>query len=185
MGGVLRGPRAGAWQLVFLAFAWLGPGLAQAQSPSEVTVKAAFLYKFAGYVDWPPSSLPGPDTPYVIGVMGADDVAAELDRLTAGRQVNGRRVIVRRVADAAAAREVHIFFAGRNEARLREVMRALQRTPVLTVTDADGGLDAGAIVALLRVGDHVGFEVSSAASERAGLAISSRMLGVARRVVTG
>lgn len=185
MGGLLRSPRAGAWRLLFLALAWLGPALAQAQSPTEVSVKAAFLYKFAGYVDWPPPSLPGLDTPYVIGVMGADDVAAELERLTAGRQVNGRRVIVRRIADLATAREVHILFAGRNEARLREVMRSLQRTPVLTVTDADGGLEAGAVVALLRVGDHVGFEVSSVAAERAGLAISSRMLGVARRVVTG
>lgn len=158
---------------------------AVAQPASEAAVKAAFLYKFAGYVEWPPPSFPSPETPYVIGVAGAEEVAAELERLVAGRTVNGRRVVARRVRDAAAAADVHVLFVGREDARLRELLRAAQRQPVLTVTDADRGLELGSVVALTLLEDRVGFEVSTLAAERGGLAISSRMLGVARRVLRG
>ena len=156
-------------------------GVAQAQAVSEPAVKAAFLYKFLGYVEWPASVLP-PDAPYVIATMGGDDVAGELERIVATRSINGRRVTVRRMREGEPVQGVHVLFVARAEAAAREVLRALQHRPVLTVTDAEHGLDLGGIVNLVTAGDRVGFEVSLDAAEQAGIGISSRMLAVARRV---
>ena len=154
---------------------------AVAQPVSEPAVKAAFLYKFLGYLEWPPQELGAPDNPYAIGVMGADEIAAELERLVPGRVVNGRHVIVRRVREGEPTRGLHVLFIGRAVAR--ELVRGLQRPGLLVVTETDRGLEAGGAVNLVTVEDRVGFEVSLEAAERAGVAISSRMLAVARRVV--
>lgn len=153
-----------------------------AQPVTEPAVKAAFLFKFLGYVDWPPQALAG-DTPYAIGVAGADDVAAELERITTGRNLNGRRIAVRRIREGEPVRGVHVLFVGRGQANARELLRTVQRQSVLTVTDAERGLELGSVINLVAFDDHVGFEVSLEAAERAGLGISSRMLAVARRVV--
>ena len=156
---------------------------AQAQGAAEATVKAAFLYKFAGYVEWPPNASPPPDAPIVIGVMGADEVAAELEKLLPGRQVNNHRVVLRRLRAGEPLRGVHLLFVGRGEPNVRAVLAAAQQQGVLTVSDGERGLEAGSAVNFVSVDDRVGFEVSLEAAERSGLRISSRMLAVARRVV--
>lgn len=156
---------------------------AHAQGASEATVKAAFLYKFAGYVEWPPNASPPPDAPIVIGVIGADEVAAELERLLPGRQVNNHRVVLRRLRAGEPLRGVHLLFVGRGEPNLRAVLAAAQQQGVLTVTESERGLEAGGAINFLTFEDRVGFEVSLDVAERSGLRISSRMLAVARRVV--
>src|SRR6185503_4234294 len=85
--------------LRLLAVSWLAfcAMAAHAQQASEATVKAAFLYKFAGYVEWPASALPAPDTAVTIAIAGNNDVAEELEKLAPGRKVNGRPVLVRRL----------------------------------------------------------------------------------------
>lgn len=161
---------------------WASATIAHAQAASESTVKAAFLYKFAGYVEWPPAAFPAADTPFVIGVAGADEVATELERLVPGRQVNGRAVQVRRVREGDSGRGLHILFAGR-EGNWRNLMRIVQQQAGLVVTDAERGLEQGAAINFVPVDDRVGFEVSLDNAERGGLRISSRMLAVARRVL--
>ena len=169
------------WALA-LAVASACAAHAQAQGPSESTVKAAFLYKFAGYVEWPPAALP-PEAPLVIGVMAADEVLAELEKLVPGRQVNNRRINVRRVREGEPLRGVHVLFVGRAEPNARAVLRAAQQQGVLAVTEVERGLEAGSSINFVTVEDRVGFEVSLDAAERSGLRISSRMLAVARRVL--
>ena len=158
------------------------PGAARAQPVSEPAVKAAFLYKFIGYVEWPPQALPA-DSPYVVGTMGGDDVATELERIVATRSINGRRVVVRRLREGQGAAGLQMLFIARGQAEARETLLALQRQPVLTVTETDRGLELGSVVNLVTLADRVGFEVSLEAADRAGLLISSRMLAVARRVI--
>ena len=162
----------------FLAFA----AAVHAQPATEPAVKAAFVFKFLGYVEWP-AAVSTPEGPYVIGIAGAEEVAAELERMAAPRTINGRRVAVRRVRDAEGARGVHVLFVGQSAPNGRELLRAVGRQGVLSVTDMEHGLEAGSVVNLVTVEDHIGFEVSLDAAERGGLAISSRMLAVARRVV--
>lgn len=154
---------------------------AAAQVATEAAVKAAFLYKFAGYVEWPGTAFAAPDAPLVIATLAADEVAGELEAAVATRQVNGRRVIVRRLREGESPQGAHILFIGRREANQRAALRAAQQHAVLTVTETS--LEAGGAINFVLADDRVTFEVSLEAAERAGHRISSRMLAVARRVV--
>ena len=169
--------------LVWAAALGLASWQALAQGAAEATVKAAFLYKFAGYVEWPAQALAQPDAPLVIGVMGADEVAAELEKLLPGRLVNGHRVAARRVRPGESLRGVHLLFVGRGEPGLRAIATAAHAQGVLVVSETERGLEAGSAINFVNVEERVGFEVSLESAERSGLRISSRMLAVARRVV--
>jgi hypothetical protein len=178
--GVLNRALAG---LLLLA-AGLLPASAAAQQATEASIKAAFLYKFAGYIEWPANAFAAPDAPLVIGVMKADAVAAELEQLVPGRSVSNRPVFVRRFREGEAPTGAHILFVGRGEPNLRAIVRAAQQNGgPLVVTESDRGLEAGGSINFVLVDDRVGFEVSLEAAERSGHRISSRMLAVARRVV--
>lgn len=157
--------------------------VAHAQQAAEATVKAAFLYKFAGYVEWPDSALLPAGAPFTIGIVGADDIAAELERLVPGRAVLNRAVAVRRMKEGQALKGVHLLFLGRSEANPRPMLRAAQQQGTLAVTETERGLDMGSAINFVHLDDRVGFEVSLDAAEKSGLRISSRMLAVARRVV--
>jgi len=181
--------------LVFLLFAGTGiTGLVAAAAPdeevpaSERAVKAAYLYKFLAYVEWPPAMFAQPESPFVIGVAHADDVAAELTSLVASRSVNGRPVQVRRLRDNEAPAGVHMVFIGRTDrARLTQSALAAQQQPhpPLVVTESPGALDAGSMINLVMSDGHVRFEVSLDNAERAGLKLSSRLLAVAQQVRPG
>jgi len=149
--------------------------------PLEHEVKAAFLFKFLSFVEWPQAALGPAGAPLVIGVAGAEDAAAALEQMSAGRSAQGRPVEVRRLREGEPAAGVHMLFLARGAAaRLRELGRAVQ--PVLVVCEWDGALDQGAVVNFVRAEGRVRFEAALDAAERRGLRISSRMLAVALNV---
>ena len=175
---------AGRLALFAALIAGSAPAIAQPQA-TEPAIKAALLYKFASYVEWPPGAAGAPSAPFVFGVMGADDVAAELEQLVAGRVVNGRPASVRRVKEGDPLNGLHVLFVGaRDAARIRAVASAARPHSVLVVSSADGGLEAGSVINFVPADERVGFEVSVQAAERSALKVSSRMLGVAKRVVS-
>jgi hypothetical protein len=160
------------------------PAQAQRGEATEASVKAAFLYKFAGYIEWPPSAFASADEPFVIGVLGADDVAAELGRIIPGRTIANHPATVKRLKEGETHKGLHILFVGKSEsARLPAIARAAQREGVLAVSEAERGLEAGSAINFVVSDDRVGFEVSLDAAEKSGHRISSRMLAVARRVL--
>ncbi len=183
-------PRVTAHPVRFLAFAVLLLAALSARAErleaSEAGVKAAFLYKFAAYVDWPAASFASPDTPFVIGVLDAPDMVQALDRITAGRRVGSHPVEVRSLGADDSVAGVNMLFVGRDAAdALPAVVRAAQRQGALVVSEVDGGLEAGSAINFVLSDDHVGFEVSTPAAARSGHRISARLLAVARRVVQG
>lgn len=155
-----------------------------AQSPggeaSEASVKAAFLYKFAAYVEWPAASKP--DSAFTIGVMDDDAVASELEKIVPGRTISGHPIAVRRVRRGDALGDMQVFFAGTDDPD-RTAIRAAQKQGALVVTECRGWIAAGSAINFVVAGDRVGFEISLDGADRSGLRISSRMLAVARRVV--
>jgi hypothetical protein len=166
-----------------MAFAWsaIVASAASAQVFSATAVKAAFLHRFASYVEWPAEALG--DGPFVIGIAGADDVAANLDMLLPGLAVQGRPAEVRRVARADEIAGVHILYLGPGSAaRTRELRDAAITRPILLVTDGERDFGAGAIINFVESGSRVRFEVSLISAERAGLRIDSALLPVAARV---
>jgi hypothetical protein len=179
----------GVW-LVAAGFAPAVPArAAETAVASEERVQAAYLHKFLNYADWPPSSFPQADTPYVIGVAGDDVVADELARIAAGRSVNNRGVIVKRLLPGdgpGALANLHMLYIGRAErARQAQWLRQVKGRPVLTVTDAEGALEQGSIINFRTVDERVRFEVSVDAAEQSGLRLNSRLFSVATNVVKG
>lgn len=163
-----------AWALAASTLAW---------AELEHEVKAAFVFQFLSYVEWPDEAFPDATSPFVVGVLGADDVSADLNELARGRSARGRPVEVRKVGDIESISGVHVLFVGHGAmSALPELAR---KQGVLLVSEAEGGLDRGAMINLLRAGDHVRFEVWPEAAERGGLKISSRMLSVAQFVKQG
>lgn len=153
---------------------------------SETSVKAAFLYRFCDYVEWPAQSFAGRDNPLVIGVLGADALAQDLMRQVAGRTSGGRPIAVRRLRRGDPLSSLHVLFVGREAAaQLPEVLAAVREGATLTVTEAEGALEHGSIINFVVVDQKVRFDVSLASLERRDLKISARLLAVARRVVGG
>lgn len=150
----------------------------------ERNVKAAFLYKFLGYVDYPDSVAPGVGEPLVIGILGADDVAEELGRITVGRNMNGRAVVVRKLRSPEAAGKVHMLFIGEEDsAETEKALAAVRQMPVLTVTESGHNLRQDSVINFRVVDERVRFEVSLDAAERNHLKLSSRLLAVAYKVL--
>ncbi len=148
---------------------------------STEAVKAAYLFRFASYVEWPEAAKG--EGPFTIGIVGAEDVAAHLERLLTGMSVQGRPARVRRLRADEDPAGVHILYIGaeafRGSRPLRQ--RAIQ-SPILLVTDSRDGLDGGAVVNFVEVNRNLRFEISLDAAERSGLKIDSALLSVAARV---
>lgn len=169
----------GAW--LMLAAAALLPGLAAAQQAQEHEVKAAFLFKFPAFVEWP--AKPGPEVPFVIAVTGAPRVAEELRLLATGRNLEGRQIQVREIAEGESALGANMVFVGHAASeRLAQLARALAGAPVLLVGESPGALEQGAMINFVLSEGRVRFDVALDSADTAKLRISSRLLGVANRV---
>jgi hypothetical protein len=150
----------------------------------ERRVKAAFLYKFLGYAEFSPQSFADVSAPVSIGVIGADDMAAELARIAAGRTVAGRLISVRALRETDLAQPLHLLFvAGQDQARTARLLRA--SSAPLTVTECDGGLQLGSVINFTIVDERVRFDVSLDAADKNDVKLSSRLLTVANRVQKG
>lgn len=165
---------------------WVLPQVGRAQAEgavAEYQVKAAYLYKFLDFIEWPAVAFEGPKSPFVIGVAGADALAEELDALSARRRVESRPVLSRRLRPGEAPSGLHVLFVGRAAgARGATLLAAAGKQPVLTVTEADDTLPAGSTLNFVMVDKRVRFDVALRSAEAHELKISSRLLGVARRV---
>jgi hypothetical protein len=163
---------------------WAGSPAWAADTYSPNVVKAAYLVRFAGYVDWPEQMPAG--TPFVIAVLGAPGVARELRHLLPGHPIHELNAEVREITGAQDLGKPQILYVGEGRAEyLRTAVPARELASVLVVTDEEGGLNAGSALNFLTIDRRVRFEVSLTAADRSGLKISSDLLGVAVRVRGG
>jgi hypothetical protein len=175
---------AGLLSLLALITALTGAVAAPA-APAEpgqdgAAARAAYLYSFLGYIEWPSRALPLTDSPLVIGVIDADEVAAELLLTTLGRKVDNRAVTIRRLQPGDKMEDIHLLYIGPGEAQhVQAMIRQAPRRWTVTVTD-DASADAIAGVINFRQSDgRLRFDVSQAAAERGDFKVSSRLLSVA------
>jgi len=159
--------------------------LGQGDRASEAQVKAAFLYKFGGFIEWPAAAFSRADSAFVIGVLGAEGAAAELERVVAARNIQGRSVAVHRLKRGESLAGLHLLFVGQSESgRLAEVLAAAKGQPLLVVTETEDALTKGSMINFITVEDKVRFDVALPQAERGQLKISARLLAVARKVIT-
>jgi hypothetical protein len=161
---------------------WLAtPAVAIAEAYSESATKASFLYRFGGYVDWPPAA---PSTAqFTIAVLGDDEIVAKLRELLPGRFIKGLPAQVRRIRTIRELGDAQMLYIGAaRAAEVRTVTAATAALPVLVVTDEEHGLDDGGVINFRVEDRRVRFEVSLDAAARCGLKVSSDLGSVAARV---
>jgi YfiR/HmsC-like len=148
----------------------------------EYLIKAAYLYNFAMFVEWPSDAFARPDSSVVIGVVGADPFGWALDRTVHEKKIGKRPIIIERLQWGQDPRRCHIVFVGgADTARLNELATRLEGAPTLLVTDGDAARHRSAI-SFVVIDNKVGFEVNLEQASRARLSISSKLLNLARLV---
>jgi len=159
---------------------------AAARSPeptAEYTLKAAFLFNFTKFVEWPPDAFADEKSPFNLCILGEDRFGASLDTLVANEAVHGRPIFVRRLPRGADPRACQILFLPRTEReRQAEVLAGLRSAPVLTVGESDRFLDDCGLLLFFLDADRIRFAVNQRAVERTRLTISSKMLRLAKLV---
>ena len=154
---------------------------AAAEDPHEV--KADMLYNIAKFIRWPEHCFDQTHGQLVITIIGEDPLAEALAATLSTRSINGHPVfvrVVRRVQDVAGSQIVYI--AASEAGRMREVLRAMEGSPALTVADSTGFVAVGGMVDFANENERVRFEINQTRAERAGLRISAKLLALARVV---
>jgi hypothetical protein len=156
---------------------------ADSTSAKEYQVKAAFLYNFTKFVEWPPKRFPASDSPIVIGVLGKNPFGTELENAIKDRKVNGRSFAFKTIVAPEEAKAVHLLFIPASEDhRVREILKQLEEANVLTVGESAAFANAGGMINFLVEGDKARFEINIDAAEQAGLNISAQLQKLAKVV---
>ena len=171
-------PRLG-WLFALALTALPAPGrAATGEGGLEYVVKAAYLYKFAPFVEWPPTAFSSPSSPFTICVLGADPFGPSLDQVLAGHQVGEHAVRVRRLQASDQPDQCQILYAATSRAQVSAVLSKVRGAPVLTVTEQSLGV-SGAVVQFYVKDGHVRFTLDPAAASANGMTISAKLLSLA------
>jgi hypothetical protein len=173
---------AAATVLLMLAGAGSAPQPARAAATAELEIKAAFLYNFAKFVEWPAASFGQPQAPLFVCSMGDDGLGSALDTID-HKVAQGHELKVRRRVRLDEARSCHILFVASSErARIATILQSLAGSSVLTISDIDGFAEAGGVIGLYNVDNKVQFSINPEQARSASLQINSQLLRLARIV---
>jgi hypothetical protein len=151
---------------------------AQTPAATEYQVKAAYLFNFGRFVQWPAAA--SPDGPFAICVLGHDPFGQILDKTLTGVSIDGKTVVARRIGKAQDVADCRIVFISLSEtSQLKETLRALERTSALTVSDIPEFAQRGGAIQFVVTGKRVRFEINLTIAQSAGLVLSSDLLKVA------
>lgn len=154
-------------------------------SPTEYQVKAAYLYNFAKFVEWPPQVMSSGSS-FNICVLGRDPFDSTFQATIAGESIKGKNVLVKRIPRAQDGSGCQILFiSSSEEARLKDILGVLDKTSVLTVSDMPQFTQRGGMIQFVTEANRVRFEVNLTSAERTGLTLSSQLLKVAIGVRRG
>jgi hypothetical protein len=152
---------------------------AQQSNPTEYEVKAAYLYNFGKFVEWPAKARAAEDS-FTICVLGQDPFGTTFDTTIAGESINGKKVVIKRVAKPQEALGCRILFiSSSEESRLKEIVATLDKASVLTVSDIPQFTLHGGMIQFVVEANKVRFEVNLTIAQRSGLILSSQLLKVA------
>jgi hypothetical protein len=175
---------------MMLVLLWACGVTARAQETPvpEADLKAAFLYNFTKFVEWPSEAFAHDDSPFVVGVFGDEDFTSTLKTLLQDKkaQAHGHPFVVRKISNAQEAKACQaVFFRESETRRFPPVYDAIKKLPILTVGEGSEFLDAGGMFSLSFEDKQLRFEVNPAPAENAKLSISSKLLRLAKRIRKG
>jgi hypothetical protein len=170
--------------LVLAASIYAQPTVGQGSTSTEYQVKAAFLFHFAQFVDWPVEAFKQADSPLIYCTLGGDPFHGVLDATLNGKTLGSRALQVRHLRKVAEAPGCHVLFIGAEEEEdIAAGLASLVRSPILTVGEAENFAAAGGMIGFCLEDNKVRFEINVGAAERANLKISARLLALAKTVI--
>lgn len=176
----MSGKRTTLFLAVTLLLA-VGGSVARAEATSrEYQLKAAFLYNFAQFVEWPDDSFKSSGSPIVIAVLGQNPFGTALEQIVGGKSVNGRSIAIRYFATIEEMESCHILFVCPSERFNVGPIVAKAGPTTLTVGDFEGFTRDGGIFRLFAESNKMRFEVNMDAARRSRLKISSKLLKLAK-----
>src|SRR5260221_12623816 len=170
-----------------VSLSWAPELLAQASDSSdssEYLIKAGFIYNFAKFVEWPATAFAQPDSPIVIGILGADPFGTLIDRIVEHKKIGARGVVVKRLKwgmDLKDLKDCKILFVGASErAHVDDLVQIVKSLPILTVGETPGFAERGGGIRFVVEDNRVRFEINVEAAHHADLTISSRLFTLPR-----
>jgi hypothetical protein len=189
--GRLRWRLLATWMAMLLLVSGVNvaPTSGQSSFGRESRLKAAFVYNFTLFAQWPTNAFVGDDDPFVIGVIGRDPFDGNLEPLVQDKRVAGHllKVMAISAADAVhlASVRAHLLFVARSESsRAGSLVEQVRRLPILTISDIPEFAHLGGMIEMYEEGGTLRFAINPASAEQAGLTISSRLLTLARITAT-
>jgi hypothetical protein len=179
--------RARALLLGFLCGAMLLIPVAQvgAAAPTAVQVKAVFIFNFSHFVEWPVAAFASPTEPFVIGMLGGEQLAGQLEAAVRGERVDARPLQLRRFRSVEEVDDCHILFIGEDAGvPLDRVLQRLDGRSTLTVSDQNDASRRGVMIQLATERNRVRLLINVEEAQEAGLTISSNLLRPAEIVRT-
>lgn len=165
-----------------LSGAW--PASAQASPPNEYAVKAAFLFHFGQFVEWPEGAFQNANSPVVYCTIGEDPFQGALDDTLKGKTIEARALLVRHLKDGSEAQGCHVAFIGKTgKRRVTDELAILKSSPVLTIGESEQFVKDNGIIAFCVEENKIRFNINLEAAEKANLKISSRLLTLAKTVI--
>ena len=163
----------------------LPPARGQSRASAEYEVKAAFLYNFAKFVDWPPGAFRAPEEGITFCVYGEDPFEGALERVIAGKTIRDRPLRVLRPKQTSEFSSCRILFIASSERkRLPQVLSSVHEAPILTVGEVEHFIQAGGMIGFVINENKVRFEINLKATEESHLSPSSKLLALATSVIS-
>jgi hypothetical protein len=171
------------WLAAALAVQLLRGGFALAQDGgfSEYQVKAAFLYNFGKFVEWPTNDFAATNAPLLIGVYGENPFGNDLATVVQGRNIDGHPVIARMVSLKELKSCQILFIAKSEQKNIGKILETLDGAGVLTVTENLSPFQSGVMINFILQDDRIRFEINNTAAEKVGLKLSSKLLMLATK----
>jgi hypothetical protein len=174
----------GSWLLALVLLNGSLGAPAHPQAPSEYQIKAAFLYNFARFIEWPTESFKGEGEPLVVGVLGDDPFGSILDQSLNGKSINGRQLTIKRLKWGQNLRDCQLLFICASEKkRLAQILDSLKGVGVVTISDLNNFCQQGGLIGFILEDNKVRFVINTDVAEQARLRISSKLLSLAKAVL--
>ncbi len=171
--------RCGIVLLLLLTIS-VGFSAAAQQTPTEYQIKAAFLFNFAKFVEWPPESFRDTNSPIIIGVLGKNVFGNDLEKTIRDKTVNNRHFEFRQFDTTKEAAHCHILFISPSiKDSLPKILSDFHNASILTVSETDHFLEAGGMINFTIEDNKIRFQINDEAAKKAGLRISAKLLSLA------
>lgn len=176
---------AGFWLMLFLLLPGGGVSLFAQATSREYQIKAAFLFNFMQFVEWPPTVFTNADDPFRIGVLGQNPFDAALEETVQGETISNHKIIVEHATQVEDLKNCQLIFISKSEKKhVTEILSALEDKPVLTVSEIEGFAQHGGGINFYLEGNKVRFEVNPDAARHDGLKVSSQLLSLGKIIQT-